>query len=124
MEQMVAEHTVSPRTVGGDMEGYGVGTILPGITNLINYHSVLHNVVIGGATQDSILDRYNDPGAGAFTSYHDTPLYATKPIKKGEELFLRVGNDWFVNKELPQEDDYNLVDNVMKGIMNLLNCIV
>jgi len=121
MEQMVAEHTVSPKTVGGDMEGYGVGTILPGITNLINYHSVLHNVVIGGATQDSILDRYSDPGAGAFTSYHDTPVYATRPIKKGEELFLRVGNDWFVNKELPREGDYNLVDNVMKGVMNLLN---
>ena len=120
-DQMVAEHSVSPRSIGGDMEGSGIGTVLPGLGAMMNYHPTLHNVVFGGAKFDPILDRYVDPGAGGFTAYHDVSVMASKEIKAGEELFTQVSDDWFYSQvpRLPIEADYKLVDQFMKGLYTM-----
>ena len=37
------------------------------------------------------LHRSRDPGAGAFSTYHNRESFATVPIQKGEELYVDYG---------------------------------
>uniref|UniRef100_A0A7S3VA69 SET domain-containing protein n=1 Tax=Chaetoceros debilis TaxID=122233 RepID=A0A7S3VA69_9STRA len=64
--------------------------------SMANYHPALHNIV-PVSTQpydDTILDRYSDPGAGAI-SYHAGQVFgATRDIRAGEELFCDYGEGW------------------------------
>jgi hypothetical protein len=42
------------------------------------------------------LRRSKDPGAGAFTPYHNRQATASRNIKSGQELFVSYGNAWCV----------------------------
>jgi hypothetical protein len=80
----------------------------PGVGAAINCYFPLVNVQ--GSDYETMHDaagmhRSKDPGAGAFTYYHNRYSYATRDIAVGEELFTDYGENYFINNP----DDYGMV---------------
>jgi hypothetical protein len=65
-----------------------------------------------GGYDDTILNRFSDPGAGAFSYYEGQKFLATREIRAGEELFTNYGENWLDTREgtfadkIPRKDDY------------------
>jgi len=62
---------------------------------LSNYHTYLVNVdhwAVG--YDDSLLSRFEDPGAGAFSYYKGHTFISTRGIEAGEEIFVDYGEEW------------------------------
>jgi len=83
-------------------------------------NNVYHNA---GAKRDGAgLHRSKDPGAGAFSHYHDFPTVATQPIKAGSELFVDYGEKWFRDREhsmgvVPFQDDFDQADIILEDFL-------
>jgi len=45
---------------------------------------------------DPMIDRRNNPGAGAFCPYYEGPFMSEYPVAAGEELFVSYGERWYV----------------------------
>jgi len=79
---------------------------------LANYHSYLENVEHwAGDYRDDMLNRLEDPGAGAFSYYEGHSFVATKVINAGDEIFADYGDEWFDLrgegfKDVPRRDDF------------------
>lgn len=62
--------------------------------SLSNYHTYLMNVSPDPEKYDDTLaNRYIDPGAGAFSYYEGNSFYATRDISAGEEIFA---GEWYI----------------------------
>lgn len=72
----------------------------PGFGSTANSFLPLVNVEEGLPDQDNAgLHRSRDPGAGAFTQYHNRESTATRNIAAGEELYVDYGSNWFEQRE-------------------------
>mmetsp|Transcript_4592 Transcript_4592/g.6515 ORF Transcript_4592/g.6515 Transcript_4592/m.6515 type:complete len:636 (+) Transcript_4592:185-2092(+) len=67
---------------------------------LANYHTFLSNVEGDFVEyEDDTLDRFKDPGAGAYSYFRGHKYRATKDIPAGEEIFANYGENWFDTRE-------------------------
>mmetsp|Transcript_26636 Transcript_26636/g.30489 ORF Transcript_26636/g.30489 Transcript_26636/m.30489 type:complete len:617 (+) Transcript_26636:206-2056(+) len=97
---------------------------------LANFHTYLKNLHPESVEyDDTIADRFTDPGAGAF-SYHAGHLFtAVRDIEAGEELFADYGEEWLDSREetfadyVPRQDDFRkaatIVNKITKHQQNL-----
>jgi hypothetical protein len=64
------------------------------------------------------LHRSMDPGAGAFSYYHNRKSTAKKDIEAGEELYVDYGESWFEGREMlgpiPLYHDLDLATNLFR----------
>lgn len=67
-----------------------VNAISFGFGSAANCMLALLNVDEGMPTYVNVLDRSNDPGAGASTHWHFRPAVATRDIMAGHELFVSL----------------------------------
>ncbi len=62
---------------------------------------------------DTILDRFKDPGAGAFSYHGGYTFEATRDIEAGQEIFADYGESWLDSREgtfadfVPREKDFD-----------------
>ena len=81
-----------------------------------------------GGYDDSILNRFRDPGAGAFSYYEGQTFLATRGIRAGEEIFTNYGETWLETREgtfadkIPRKVDYvkaaKMVSRLRSGWIN------
>jgi hypothetical protein len=57
-----------------DFDAEQVPSLVPGVGMLTNAHTGLNSLQMQLPKQTYDLHRYRDPGAGAVTTYHDSPL--------------------------------------------------
>jgi hypothetical protein len=83
-------YTWNAGSLGLSFDGvYEVNAASPGFGSAANSFRDLHNVEEWGVEQNlGGLHRSKDPGAGAFTPYHDRKSTAKVPIPAGQELFV------------------------------------
>jgi hypothetical protein len=68
------------------------------------------------------LHRSNDPGAGAFTPYHNGTTYAARDIPAGGELFKFYGDEWFISRShmfdgnFPIKESYKLAEEILRNM--------
>lgn len=74
---------------------------------------------------DGMLDRYQDPGAGAFSYHRGKHWYAERRIEAGEELFLDYSEEWFLKgilgdsgKNIPGLGDYEYAADLCEEWMS------
>jgi len=68
--------------------------IFPGFGTFANSHEGLVNARIRYAEYLPMLDRCEDPGAGAFSDYFGSTFISTRVILAGEEVFISYGPHW------------------------------
>ena len=101
-------------------EARTVDAFSTGLGAAVNCFLDMNNIDEDYPTNDgsSGLNRNRDPGAGAFTAYHDRNAEANEPIGAGQELFASYGDNWFKTrnnlKDIPRTGD-------MKAAQHLLN---
>ena len=81
-----------------------------------------------GGYDDAVLNRFTDPGAGAFSYYEGQKFLATRRIQPGEEIFTDYGETWLDTREgsfadkIPRKEDYvnaaKIVSRLRKGWVN------
>lgn len=102
-----------------------VTAFCPGMDAAINCNLALLNVDKGSPKYETTgLHRSKDPGAGAFTPYHQCETIATEPIPAGGELFKFYGDWWFESRPevfglIPLSEDYPSADELV-GAYNAL----
>ena len=104
-------------------------TSMETITNLgsmVNYHPFLDNIQLLETEEnydDSILSRFNDPGAGAVSYHMGRRWHATRDIEAGEEFFNDYGEEFFTDwlqdwdvdlSSFLWEDDYLAAASLLK----------
>jgi hypothetical protein len=101
-----------------------VGVYTPGF-GTINCHFGLLNVNFAYPSYNSAgLHRSRDPGAGAFTYWHNMSLIATRDISAGEELFMNYGSDFFDDRKhymsaIPRKKDYHRADRLVQRVRSI-----
>jgi hypothetical protein len=82
--------------------------ISPLFSALGNFHPLLRNVVYDDTDwyEDGLLDRYQDPGAGAFSYHRGKHWYTMRDVEAGEELFVDYGESWFLDDQLGDSADH------------------
>merc|ERR1719232_87728 len=107
-------------------EGEKVDNLCPGIQALVNGHEGLSNIFGGSqvANDGAGLHRSKNPGAGAFTRYHNLQTIASSPIQAGMELFIEYGDDWYFTrkqfKNTPRFYHYDRADRMLKKFSDML----
>uniref|UniRef100_A0A7S4JNF3 SET domain-containing protein n=1 Tax=Odontella aurita TaxID=265563 RepID=A0A7S4JNF3_9STRA len=120
--EVIAEYGWNSVAVGGDSESDTVFSFLPGIGTLANFHPTLSNVIPGGLTFEPTLDRRQDSGVGASTSYHNFTFIAKEYISAGHEIFASVGEGWFKyhnennDNAIPLKEDYDSADKIVQRL--------
>ena len=94
------EYTWNAGALRMDLEGMdAVNAASPGFGSAANCFLDLKNVDEGSPEHSSAkLHRSKDPGAGAFTAYHNRKASASKRIARGQELFVSYGAQWFKSR--------------------------
>jgi len=72
----------------------GMSSYFPGYASLTNHNCILQSLrqrYIAPFYDDSLLNRYTDPGAGAFSYDKGRGNIVTRNVQAGEELFLNYG---------------------------------
>lgn len=91
-----------------------------GFGALCNHHAALKNV--HGYVQDyddTVADRFTNPGAGAFSYYGGHKFVATKHIAAGDEIFADYGSNWMEQRSgtyadaVPRESDFDNAATIM-----------
>ncbi|KAG7345925.1 SET methyltransferase domain containing protein [Nitzschia inconspicua] len=92
--------------------------------SIANFHPFLQNVAYDDTDwyDDGLLDRYQDPGAGAFSYHRGKYWYAERDVEAGEELFADYGEYWFLDRQLgdsgkhiPRSKDYEKAAQMCEG---------
>ena len=71
---------------------------------------------------DTILNRFKDPGAGAISYHNGRAFEATRDIEAGEELFDDYGDDWLDKRPgtyadfVPRSEDFSKAAAVLRKI--------
>jgi hypothetical protein len=101
-----------------DVEAY-----CPGLDCAINCNLALINTQKSEPLYDnSGLHRARDPGAGAFTPYHNGTTLASRHIPVGGELFKYYGSSWFSTRPLifdgnfPLLADYAVAEELLRNM--------
>eukprot|EP00592_Proboscia_alata_P020414 CAMPEP_0194404764 /NCGR_PEP_ID=MMETSP0176-20130528/3278_1 /TAXON_ID=216777 /ORGANISM="Proboscia alata, Strain PI-D3" /LENGTH=677 /DNA_ID=CAMNT_0039203269 /DNA_START=30 /DNA_END=2063 /DNA_ORIENTATION=+ len=98
---------------------YEPSLFYPGFGAQINCHMGLNNVHHDEPEINSTgLHRARDPGAGAFTYWHNMPNLATRKIRAGEELFTSYGENWFDDRDMddiPFSAHYRKADTAVEA---------
>jgi hypothetical protein len=115
-------------------EGYNMGmsreshsndvkAYCPGLDCAINCNLALLNVHKASPFYDyTSLHRSKDPGAGAFTPYHNGTTYAARDIPAGGELFKSYGDAWFISRShmfdgnFPITESYKLAEEILRNM--------
>ena len=98
MVSMLHDYLWDAEETGGYYEGlHKVVSVLPGIGMLANgmaqnYHNVVPHLP---RVDEGGLTRFQSPGAGAITHYHNYTFWTRKPLYEGDELFVNYGEGWF-----------------------------
>jgi len=102
-----------------------IESLCPGLDCAINCHQGLINVEKSVPDYDDVLmRRHLDPGAGAFTPYHNGTTGVSRKIPVGGELFKDYGASWFVYRNnifglLPMSKNYALAENLLQKLLKL-----
>ncbi|GAX14185.1 hypothetical protein FisN_20Hh193 [Fistulifera solaris] len=103
-----------------------VTAFCPGMDAAINCNLALLNVEKGTPNYDTTgLHRSKDPGAGAFTPYHQCETIATHDIPAGGELFKFYGDWWFESRPevfdlIPLSEDYYIAEELVEAYNSLI----
>lgn len=62
--------------------------------SLANAHTGITNLMQNSGVYHPVLDRREDPGAGASSDHIEYYFYSQYPVKAGEELFVSYGEQW------------------------------
>jgi hypothetical protein len=97
----VKDYTWNPQKKGmqseGGLEELKVEAYCPGLDALPNCHLALVNMDKTFPQHDyGGLHRSRDPGAGAFSPYHNGTSKVTSDVPAGAELFASYGDRWYV----------------------------
>lgn len=67
-----------------------------------NFHPYLMNSRFDDTDvyRDNMLNRYKDPGAGAFSYHMGKKWYVDRDVNPAEELFIDYGESWFLDYEV------------------------
>ena len=120
---------------GAKWEGdHGTIVAIPGIGNLANYHSGIHNVdwKQSSALKRERLDVFQPgvahPSRGAITPFHNLTMKATQRIPAGMELFANFGDTWdggATTSDSFQDRitrwDYQHADQILEAIVKFLD---
>ena len=104
----------------GDIEAY-----CPGLDCAVNCHQGLLNVGKSYPQyNEGNLHRSVDPGAGAFSAYHNGTTTVIRNIPSGGELFKDYGPDWFnyryhIFGEIPFSDNYDDARDLLQSLVSL-----
>jgi hypothetical protein len=100
-----------------------VEAFCPGFDAAINCNIALINTHKSYPAYDTAqLHRSHDPGAGAFTPYHNGTTYAARHIPAGGELFKFYGNDWFTSRphlfdgNFPLRGDFEQAEDLLRNM--------
>lgn len=103
-----------------------VEAFCPGLDCTINCNLALINTHKSYPVYDyANLHRSRDPGAGAFTPYHNGTTYAARYIPAGGELFKFYGNGWFTSRphlfdaKFPLLGDYETAEYLLRNMTAL-----
>jgi hypothetical protein len=98
----------------------------PGLDCAINCNLALINTQKSLPSYDnSGLHRARDPGAGAFTPYHNGTTLASRHIPIGGELFKFYGNEWFETRpnlfdgSFPLLEDYTVAEDILRNMTDI-----
>lgn len=64
--------------------------------SLANAHTGITNLYQDSGKYEPVLDRREDPGAGASSDYIGYSFRSAYPVPAGEELFVSYGEQWYV----------------------------
>jgi hypothetical protein len=91
--------------------------------SLCNFHPLLKNLSPdASAYDDTILNRFKNPGAGAISYHVGRYFKASRDIEAGEELFDDYGENWLDSRPggyadlVPREEDYDKGASIMKKL--------
>jgi hypothetical protein len=125
-----AEMGMMRETALGGLREYGVDAYCPGLDSAVNCHPAVANV---GTAHDprhdaAGLHRSADPGAGAFSPYHNCTTVATSAVPAGGELFKSYGDDWFLTRpgalqNVPLGRHYDAAQRLVDGMDDLVRRI-
>jgi hypothetical protein len=108
----------------GESHANDVEAYCPGLDCAINCNIALINTHKSVPIYDSSgLHRARDPGAGAFTPYHNGTTYAARHIPAGGELFKFYGDGWFTTRpklfdgNFPLQDDYPEAEEILRNMI-------
>ena len=112
------EYTWNSESLFMELEGdevssasFGFGAAVNCFLDLVNVDETYPDVSSAG------LHRSNDPGAGAFSVFHNRQTLATTKITAGDELFASYGNSWFTSRSklppIPLKGDLNKGNRVI-----------
>ena len=92
---------------------HGFGALANSLPGLVNLDEGMPDYNGGG------LHRAKDPGAGAFTPYHNRQATALEPVPAGGELFADYGSNWFKSRTnmigyIPLSEDFDEADALLK----------
>jgi hypothetical protein len=119
------EYTWDARSLFMDGEALEVSGASPGfgaapnsIMDLVNANELLPDFDYAG------LHRSRDPGAGAFTAYHNRQTIAYGTVEAGDELLVDYGDDWFLSREaelgpIPIESDIDAGEDLLDKFWDL-----
>jgi hypothetical protein len=106
-----------------ESHGNGVEAYCPGLECAINCNLALINTHQSNPIYDYAgLHRARDPGAGAFTPYHNGTTYVSRHIPAGGELFKFYGNEWFLSRpeifdgDFPIREDYAVAEEILRNM--------
>jgi hypothetical protein len=95
----------------------------PGLDCAINCNLALINTHQSVPLYDNAgLHRARDPGAVAFTTYHNGTTLASRHIPAGGELFKFYGNEWFTGRtesfdgNFPLLEDYTVAEEILRNM--------
>lgn len=104
-----------------------VTAFCPGLDAAINCNLALLNVEKGRPKYETTgLHRSKDPGAGAFTPYHQCETLAVEDIPAGGELFKFYGDWWFESRPevfglIPLSEDYPAAEELVEEYNSLIS---
>jgi len=116
----------SSHGINGHHEAAKVATALPSFGMAGNGHPALVNVdkSLNKKNLPILLERSKSPGAGAVSDYPTVSWYATKTIKKGEEIFLDYGENYFESRpqyeNMPFTENYDEADRIAGEMKQIL----
>lgn len=100
---------------------FGIGALPNCLFPLINVDETVNKF------DTAQLHRQLDPGAGAFTPYHDRVGYAVEDIPAGHEIFVDYGMDYFLQDTriasmglVPFEESYRAADRLVYAFVDLM----
>ena len=100
MSDFVSNYSYEPGQFGAQFEARSVASILPGVASLAQFTKMQQSnaLPVGGRDVDEAnVPRTEEPGAGAFTHYHNLTFYARKDLDAGSEIFigLEEKEEWY-----------------------------